>query len=106
MLCAAPRAARRSSRREWPPHCSGGFPCSPPTRPIPLPPVKLEIARLVDGGMSNKLIAARLCIEVSTVKNHMHRILAKLHAQHRAEIPRRLRAAHEASDEAWTSLRR
>ena len=67
---------------------------------------ELEIARLVDQGMSNKLIAARLCIEVSTVKNHMHRILAKLHAQHRAEIPRRLRAAHEANNEAWTSLRR
>ena len=67
---------------------------------------ELEIARLVDEGMSNKLIAARLCIEISTVKNHMHRILAKLHAHHRAEIPRRLRAAHEANDEAWTSLRR
>jgi two-component system, NarL family, nitrate/nitrite response regulator NarL len=67
---------------------------------------ELEIARCVDEGMSNKMIAARLCIEVCTVKNHMHRILVKLNAQHRAEIPRRLRGAHAASDDAWASLRR
>jgi two-component system nitrate/nitrite response regulator NarL len=66
---------------------------------------ELEIAHLVDEGMSNKLIAGRLCIELSTVKNHMHRILAKLHAQHRAEIPRRLRTARAASD-AWETMRR
>jgi DNA-binding NarL/FixJ family response regulator len=66
---------------------------------------ELEIARLVDEGMSNKLIAGRLCIELSTVKNHMHRILAKLHAQHRAEIPRRLRTARAAAD-AWETMRR
>jgi DNA-binding NarL/FixJ family response regulator len=55
---------------------------------------ELEIAHLVDQGMSNKSIAGRLCIEVATVKNHMHNILAKLHAERRTEIPKRLRAAH------------
>jgi DNA-binding NarL/FixJ family response regulator len=52
-----------------------------------------EIARLVDDGMSNKQIAARLCIEVATVKNHVHRILDKLQAHRRGEIGARLRRA-------------
>jgi len=54
---------------------------------------ELEIARLVDQGMSNKSIAARLGIEVATVKNHVHNILAKLQAGRRAEISQRLRTA-------------
>jgi DNA-binding NarL/FixJ family response regulator len=57
---------------------------------------ELEIVQLVDQGMSNKSIASRLCIEVATVKNHVHNILAKLQAERRAEIPTRLRAAHAA----------
>jgi len=52
---------------------------------------ELEIARLVDQGMSNKSIAACLGIEVATVKNHVHNILAKLQAGRRADIARRLR---------------
>jgi DNA-binding NarL/FixJ family response regulator len=67
---------------------------------------ELEIARLVDRGLSNKHIAAQLCIELSTVKNHMHRILTKLHAQHRAEIPRRLHTARVRADDGWAALRR
>lgn len=45
-----------------------------------------EIAKLIDDGLSNKEIAARLHIEVSTVKNHVHNILDKLqiHNRHRA----------------------
>ena len=37
-----------------------------------------EIASLIEAGLSNKEIAARLNIEVSTVKNHVHNILDKL----------------------------
>jgi DNA-binding NarL/FixJ family response regulator len=62
---------------------------------------ELEIARLVAEGMSNKGIAGSLCIEISTVKNHVHRILEKLHAQHRAEIPRRLQAARSGAKDDW-----
>ena len=61
---------------------------------------ELEIARLVDQGMSNKSIAARLCIEVATVKNHVHNILAKLQAERRGEIRKRLRAVDAALDRA------
>ena len=44
-----------------------------------------EILTLVDQGLSNKEIASRLQIEVATVKNHVHHILAKLHVHRRGE---------------------
>jgi len=53
---------------------------------------ELEIVRLIDEGRSNKQIAQHLCIELSTVKNHVHHILAKLGVQRRAEAAARLRA--------------
>jgi two-component system nitrate/nitrite response regulator NarL len=46
---------------------------------------ELEIANLVERGLSNKQIAERLCIELPTVKNHMHHILDKLGVRRRAE---------------------
>jgi len=46
---------------------------------------ELEVMELVDLGLSNKEIARRLCIEVPTVKNHVHRILDKLQLSRRAE---------------------
>lgn len=42
-----------------------------------------EIVRLIDDGLSNKEIAVRLHIEVSTVKNHIHNILDKLQLHNR-----------------------
>lgn len=42
-----------------------------------------EIVRLIEDGLSNKEIAARLQIEISTVKNHVHNILDKLHLRSR-----------------------
>lgn len=42
-----------------------------------------EIAKLIDDGLSNKEIAVRLHIEVSTVKNHVHNILDKLQLHNR-----------------------
>jgi two-component system nitrate/nitrite response regulator NarL len=52
---------------------------------------EVEIARLIDEGLSNKEIAHRLCITVSTVKNHVHNILDKLQIHCRAEVPARFR---------------
>jgi DNA-binding NarL/FixJ family response regulator len=46
---------------------------------------ELEIVALVDQGLSNKEIARRLCIELPTVKNHVHRILEKLGVRRRAD---------------------
>ena len=49
------------------------------------------IVRLIDQGLSNKDIARRLCIEVATVKNHVHNILEKLHVSRRGEAAARMR---------------
>lgn len=55
-----------------------------------------EVLDLVDRGLSNKQIASRLSIEVSTVKNHVHNILDKLHVARRAEAAALMRGHHEA----------
>ncbi len=53
---------------------------------------ELEILDLIDQGLSNKEIARRLTIELSTVKNHVHNILDKLNVNRRAEAAARARA--------------
>ena len=45
-----------------------------------------EIIRLIEEGLSNKQIAGRLHIELSTVKNHVHRIIEKLDVTRRGEV--------------------
>ena len=50
-----------------------------------------EICRLIDDGLSNKEIAVRLHIEVSTVKNHVHNILDKLKVQSRYAIGKHIK---------------
>lgn len=52
---------------------------------------QLEIARLVERGLSNKQIAKALCIELATVKNHVHTILERLEIGRRDEVGTRLR---------------
>ena len=47
---------------------------------------ELEIVDLLERGLSNKQIAQRLCIELPTVKNHVHHILDKLGVRRRAEV--------------------
>lgn len=47
-----------------------------------------EIVTLLDDGLSNKEIAQRLCIEVATVKNHVHNILGKLDLKRRGQAGR------------------
>jgi len=42
-----------------------------------------QVLDLIAGGLSNKEIAVRLSIELSTVKNHVHTLLEKLHVKHR-----------------------
>jgi two-component system nitrate/nitrite response regulator NarL len=54
---------------------------------------ELEIAELLQQGLSNKEIATRLFIEVATVKNHVHNILEKLHVHHRSEVSAAVQSA-------------
>jgi two-component system nitrate/nitrite response regulator NarL len=56
-----------------------------------LTPRERAIAALVADGLSNKEIAARLGIELCTVKNHVHHILEKLHVSRRTQAAARFR---------------
>lgn len=53
---------------------------------------ELEVVELIERGLSNKEIAAQLSIAVTTVKNHVHSILEKLHVQRRGEAASLLRS--------------
>jgi DNA-binding NarL/FixJ family response regulator len=44
-----------------------------------------QILRLLDSGLSNQQIADQLCIEVRTVKNHLHNLFGKLGVSRRGE---------------------
>ncbi len=50
-----------------------------------------EIAELLAEGLSNKLIARRLCVALPTVKNHVHSILEKWDCRSRGEAAARHR---------------
>jgi two-component system, NarL family, nitrate/nitrite response regulator NarL len=50
-----------------------------------------QIVALIDDGLSNKEIAARLHISLATVKNHIHNLLDKLQARRRSEAAARAR---------------
>jgi DNA-binding NarL/FixJ family response regulator len=59
--------------------------------PLALTPRERDIAELLDAGLSNKVIAARLGIEIATVKQHVHNILDKLQVRGRGEAVAELR---------------
>lgn len=63
---------------------------------LPLTPRECEVLCCVAGGMSNQDIADDLCIDVRTVKHHVHNILRKL------DLKRRWDAAKLALDLGWT----
>lgn len=44
-----------------------------------------QVVELIDQGFSNQEIASRLGIKLSTVKNHVHSILEKLHVRRRGQ---------------------
>jgi DNA-binding NarL/FixJ family response regulator len=46
---------------------------------------EIQVLRMMRQGLSNKVISRRLGIELSTVKNHVHSVLAKLGVHRRAE---------------------
>jgi len=65
-----------------------------PGAAAPLTTREREIADLLEQGLSNKEIAARLAIELPTVKNHVHSILTKLKASGRGRAAAMLREDH------------
>jgi DNA-binding NarL/FixJ family response regulator len=58
-----------------------------------------QIVQLIAQGLSNKEIATRLCIEVATVKNHVHNILEKLQVSRRSDAVARLRVIEGGGSE-------
>jgi two-component system nitrate/nitrite response regulator NarL len=69
----------------------------PPSAPIgSLTRREREIAELIETELSNKQIAAHLHIELATVKNHVHSILAKLEVSRRADAAAQMRRARRA----------
>jgi DNA-binding NarL/FixJ family response regulator len=81
LLCS-PRIAGALGRRVSDLACQR----EPSRHSAPLTAREIEIAHLIEQRLSNPEIATRLCIEVPTVKNHVHNILAKLGIQSRAEV--------------------
>lgn len=76
------------------------MPIAPRPSPIlnALTPREFEVAGYVAGGLANKEIAARLGIRESTVKEHVHRILAKTELPGRAAVARAYAGGEEPSD--------
>lgn len=63
----------------------GARPAGPTSPDAHLTAREIQILALLQRGLSNKQIARQLVIELSTVKNHVHRILQKLQVSDRAE---------------------
>ena len=59
--------------------------------PGPLTKRETEVLLLVDDGLSNKEIAARLGVSPATIKNHVHNILEKLRVHRRGEAASHMR---------------
>lgn len=58
---------------------------------------EVDILNLLDAGLSNKEISARLNIELGTVKNHVHHILEKLEVERRGQAAAAARASRRAA---------
>jgi two-component system, NarL family, nitrate/nitrite response regulator NarL len=84
LLCRQALGARRGARRAL----------SVQDLPLylPLSPRELQIAQLIDRGLSNKEIARELGIETATVKNHVHNLCEKLSVHRRGQAAARIRA--------------
>jgi DNA-binding NarL/FixJ family response regulator len=72
---------------------------------VPLSRRELQIAHLIDCGLTNKQIGRELGIEAATVKNHVHNLCEKLDVHRRGEAAARVRAiSREAISNARARL--
>ena len=67
-----------------------------PAQPLldPLTERELEVLRLIAAGLSNRAIAARLVLALSTVKSYVNTIYSKLQVESRTQAVARARALH------------
>ena len=102
-LVAAVRSAVRGEA-SLPPHVATALLHRVSAPPPPMPSAEVasltvrerQIVQIIGEGLTNKEIAARLSIEVATVKNHVHNILEKLQVSRRTEAVARLRLVEPA----------
>jgi len=106
LLSAIRLAGRGDVAPESPPAALTRIPIRHPSAIAHLTDREMEILKLMQQGLPNKSISRRLGIELSTVKNHVHSILAKLGAHNRGEAISLLyrfessgQAAHPSSQE-------
>ncbi len=71
---------------------------APPAPEARLTMRQREIVALIERGLSNKEIAGELCIEATTVKNHVHNILEKLDVRHRTDAVERVHGRRPARE--------
>jgi LuxR family transcriptional regulator, maltose regulon positive regulatory protein len=82
----------------------GTFPAVPsaptPAQPLldPLTERELEVLRLIAAGLSNREVAARLVLALSTVKSYVNTIYSKLQVESRTQAVARARALHLLSE--------
>jgi LuxR family maltose regulon positive regulatory protein len=71
-----------------------------PAQPLldPLTERELEVLRLIAAGLSNRAIAARLVLALSTVKSYVNTIYGKLQVESRTQAVARARALHLLSE--------
>ncbi len=71
-----------------------------PAQPLldPLTERELEVLRLIAAGLSNRNIAARLVLALSTVKSYVNTIYGKLQVESRTQAVARARALHLLSE--------
>jgi len=79
---------------------SDGGGAIPPVQPLldPLTERELDVVRLVAEGLTNREIADRLVVAVSTVKTHLNRAYAKLGVGNRTEAAARARELDMLND--------
>ena len=84
---STPRPASRcgTSRSSWRPSREDAAPAAAERLPEPLSERELEVLALVAAGMSNKEIAGRLFVSVTTVKTHINNLYRRLDARSRIQ---------------------
>jgi DNA-binding NarL/FixJ family response regulator len=95
-LPCSPRAAASLYRRVATLSQGSDAPNAPNGVAVPLSRRELQIAHLIDCGLTNKEIGRQLGIEAATVKNHVHNICEKLEVHRRGEVAGRIRTIARA----------
>jgi ATP/maltotriose-dependent transcriptional regulator MalT len=92
-------AAFESPHASTDPQVSGGYAQGQDQQlPEPLTAREQEVLTLIAEGLSNREIAARLFIEVGTVKWHVHSLLRKLEVDSRTKAISHARELHLVSE--------